>query len=103
MPFIKKKRRKIIDTQGLEGLAGLEGGTVEPGDRCYVFYSDLMKQWKDTPKWRTVHQLYLEHLANRTSGMNDDDYTAAELAWQVFFALEVVPYEKAARKRNGAI
>lgn len=98
MPFIRASRRYVIDKGGL-GLDGL--GVIEPGDRCYVFYKEMVDKWKASPRWTTAHYIYL-HL-DLQSPINEDDWVAQKLAWQVFFQLYVMPYELKKREENGDI
>jgi len=96
MPFIKQWRRYAIETQGFAGLA-----EVEPGDRCYVFYKKLVDEWRKEPRWSTVHRLVKEHWYQVET--DDDDQIALQLAWDVFWAIHVLPYEEQKRKENGDI
>jgi hypothetical protein len=96
MPFINDSRREEIARYGLEGLE-----EVRPGDRCYVHYKVLVDVWRADPCWTTAHTLF-KGLSTDTS-LDDDDYAARALAWQVFFHLHVMPYEEQKRKENGDI
>lgn len=100
MPFIKQERRKIIEESGL-GLDGL--GEVQPGDRCYVFYKKFVDAWRAEPRWTTVHSLYGDMATWFDTLDSADDAIAYRLAWEVFFALHVLPYEEQKRKENGDI
>lgn len=94
MPFIKQWRRHAIDKHGLESLS-----VIEPGDRCYVHYRNMMRDWKDNRSWSTFHQM----TKNMLNDINEEESIARFLAWQVFFALNVLPYEIEKRKENGDI
>ena len=96
MPFIKQKHRDLIHKFGLAGLV-----EIEPGDRCYVFYKQMVEKWKAEPRWTTVHELFKQHVI--CFSMNMDDDAAAKLAWQVFFHLHVMPYELKKREENGDV
>jgi len=99
MPFIKKERRKQIDAHGLYSLP-----VVEAGDRCYYFYKQMMDQWHTEPRWTTAHSIYRKMTTDLWAKvMEPDDRLAYELAWQVFFAVEVVSYELRKRYENGGI
>lgn len=96
MPFIKPERRNIIDEHGIEGLAD-----IEPGDRCYVHYKRMMDAWRRAPRWGTAHRLMKETLG--AIDKDKEESAARFLAWQVFFALHVVPYEIRKEEENGDI
>ncbi len=96
MPFITKYRRQIIDTYGIEDLA-----EIQPGDRCYVHYKKMVEQWKAEPRWTTAHTIYKQ--VARTLYTSEDEEAAAALAWDVFFALHVLEYERKKREENGDI
>lgn len=99
MPFIKLDRRE----------AALKGqlSDTQVGDRCYKFYKSMIDSWRKEPKWTTAHNVYknmlyslhMAHFAN----IPCDDCTAAQLAWQVFFTLHIIPYELEKRAINGDI
>ena len=93
MPFIPPEKRILIDQGRLHHF--------EPGDRCYVYYKALIEEWRKEPRWATVHRLFME--MNDKFFPTDDDEIAAALAWQVFFNLHVMEYEKKKREENGDI
>jgi hypothetical protein len=110
MPFITQERRKQIDDK--------ESDIPEmvPGDRCYLFYKEMVRRWKEKPRWTTAHEIYKELLLKDRGKFVvydeieghikrdlDDDYVAQNLSWQVFFQLYVMPYELKKRKENGDI
>ena len=88
MPFIPKPDRLRIDS-------GDEPRSF--GERCYKVYAELIRKWREDTRWTTAHTLYKE-LYGKT-----DDGAAKDLAWQVFFATEVMKYEKEKEKLNGGI
>jgi hypothetical protein len=92
MPFIPKKEREEID-------AGRKPQTS--GERCYWYYSRMMKQWRKSPRWTTADEIYTDVMA--TPHASVPWQRAKELAWQVFFALHVKPYEIAKMEENGDI
>jgi hypothetical protein len=99
VPFIKDRDMY----EGKDMMAALDiARTRKPGDRCYVFYHHLMLYWRHDPCWTTAHDLYKEMLKDKSS-YDWDDYTAYQLAWQVFFQLHVMPYEFTKREENGDI
>lgn len=107
MPFIAQNLRKVIDKSGLAGLLD-EGWSITPGDRCYVFYKEMVWRWKDNPRWTTAHEIYKKmrgesrlSYANNPDGF--DDKIAEELAWQCFFYFHVLEYEKEKMEENGDI
>lgn len=99
MPFITSKRRTLIDSKGLDGLE-----EIQPGDRCYVFYREMVKKWMANPRWTTAHRIYAEVLVCPRGGAAlKDNEVARELAWQIFFQLWVMPYERRKLEENGDI
>lgn len=105
MPFIIPKRREIIDEYGgLEALLRLGGSEnyIQPGDRCYVFYKEMVRRWEESPRWTTAHNIFKD-LIKVHEDVSEDDYCAAVLAWEVFFQLYVMPYELKKREENGDI
>lgn len=99
MPFITQHRRKIIYESGL-GLDGL--GELQPGDRCYYFYKQMVEKWRAQPRWTTAHEI-MKHFADEGEFPTLDDMVASRLAWDVFFQLYVMPYELKKREENGDI
>jgi len=105
MPFIKKADRekmKIIpeyvwaDNDNTPNIA--------VGDRCYHFYKIMVEKWKKHPRWTTAHFIYRDLKKDiKENKYSEDTITAYELAWQVFFLLYVMPYEKVKQRENGNI
>ena len=95
MPFIEQWRRDVIDKHGLLAL-----GEIAPGDRCYVYYKDMMKQWRKKPCWTTAHSIARD--LSVVHGDPDED-TACGMAFMVFFNLHVMPCELKKREENGDI
>ena len=50
MPFVTQERRYRIK-------GSLE--EIQPGDRCYVFYKEMVEKWKAEPRWTTAHNIYI--------------------------------------------
>lgn len=98
MPFIEQGRRKIIN--GSQGLDGLD--EIKPGDRCYVFYKEMVDEWKAAPRWTTAHNIYKAMMYDGNDSCADS-FIAHQLAWQVFFVWYVIPYELKKCKENGDI
>ena len=88
MPFVNKEHRANQDSN-------------IPGDRCYLFYKDMMTSWRANPCWTTADEIYAFVLD--TNQPSPEWQRAKELAWQVFFQLHVMPYELKKLKENGDI
>lgn len=88
MPFTKPERRQPM----LDG----ELKDIEPGDRCYEKYQQQMDAFDLERRWKTVDKLAERFLP-------DSDVRAYFLAFLVFFALHVMPYELEMRAKNGDI
>jgi hypothetical protein len=102
MPFITSEARHMTDTIGPR----------EVGDRCFLFYREMLRKWRASPRWTTAHEIYRDTILFPPAGnmavdatVDDtiDSLTAKELAWQVFFQLHVMPYEMQKRTMNGEI
>ena len=93
MPFITKERRKLINQRKIPPMT--------PGDRCYYYYKLMVDMWKENPRWTTAHEIY--KLSHSFYAYTDDDWAARDLAWQVFFQIHVMPYERKKRRENGDI
>jgi hypothetical protein len=93
MPFIVQDRREAIADGALVNF--------QPGDRCYVFYKEMVSRWRANPRWTTAHEIRLD--MHKPQLVNVDDRIAEDLAWQVFFQLHVMPYEEKKRLENGDI
>ena len=90
MPFVTPGHRKVPDE------------TI-PGDLCYQYYKWMIDKWRVERRWTTAHNIYKEVLHIRTTGQSMDRAAALDLAWQVFFVMEVIPYEEEQMEKNGAI
>lgn len=73
-----------------------------PGDRCYIYYRQMVESWKANPRWTTANSIYML-MKYETSSTIASDVAAYELAWQVFFQKYVMPYEDLKEKENGTI
>ena len=93
MPFITQKRRDAIETGTLTDL--LEG------DLCYIYYKEMVEEWRENPRWTTAHNIYGKMVCGNS--LTFTEKTAYELAWQVFFNLYVMPYENEKRMIHGDI
>lgn len=95
MPFIPKDRRIAI---------ALGEDPKTPGEYCYVYYKYLVDRWVENPCWTTVHELYTYLCSfSDTMAPHSIEKPAMELAWQVFFAKYVMPYEDKKEQENGTI
>lgn len=96
MPFVAQEHRNSPDLN-------------IPGDRCYLAYVHMINEWKKEPRWTTADRLFTEltlakeNCASKTRHHPCERCVAADLAWQVFFQLHVMPYEHKKRQENGDI
>jgi len=103
MPFTTSEARHITDTLGPQVV----------GDRCFIFYRQMLRAWRASTRWTIAHELYRDMVLLAKECENPglttppsekiDDQAARELAWQVFFQLHVMPYEIQMRTLNGEI
>lgn len=93
MPFTTKEARQITDAIGPQVA----------GDRCFLAYREMLRQWRKSPRWTTAHEIYRVVLESGSLDQNINDRTAQLLAWQVFFQLHVIPYELQKRIDNGEV
>jgi len=72
-----------------------------PGDRVYTYYKRMIDAWNEEPRWTTADRIYRTMVLPPYAdvAINAD----ASLAWQVFFALKVMPYEYKKMEENGDI
>lgn len=106
MPFVTQKRRKALDKKGAIAVESV-------GDICYLYYKEMVKQWKKEPRWTTAHNIYkemIDEVQHSTFGLGsecakeiEDEKRSYELAWQVFFIKYVMPYEDEKEIENGTI
>lgn len=88
----------------------------DPGDRCFLVYTEMMRRWRLEPRWTTADKLHEEFVMNtEDNDFLEDLYSqspmtgwnelcnASSLAWQVFFQLHVMDYEREKRRLNGDI
>jgi len=104
MPFIPQKRRDALK----------QGGKPETvGDITYMAYKVFIERWKEERRWTTAHNILKDiekisetiyrHVIARSPELANDVPLAVALAWQVFFAKEVIKYENEKEKENGSI
>lgn len=109
MPFVEPSHRDRIRLFGCEACENV-------GDICYVFYSHLVRAWKDNPRWKTAHRLfdleidasdneYFQYVYDRLQHNFElkDVTKAAALAYKVFFHRYVMRYEFKKMLENGDI
>jgi hypothetical protein len=102
MPFIKPERRKMIDKDQYYSISKTEEG-IQVGDRCYFYYRRMVDRWRDNPRWTTAHNIFKDMLNDELMEVNQDDFIASRLAWQVFFIKYVMRYEEQKIIENGDI
>lgn len=83
MPFVNAEHREKPDTN-------------VPGDRCYLAYKEIMREWRANPRWSTVDEIASHMWTN-------DKHRAQVLAFLVFFATVVLDYERLQKEKNGDI
>ncbi len=98
MPFITSENRHKTDAIG----------PVEVGDRCFLHYRKMLRAWRASPRWTTAHEIYRDMVLGHKVPLATDfheveEYTAVNLAWQVFFIKHVWPYEQMKCTLNGEI
>lgn len=89
MPFIKAGRRKMIDKDQYFSVSKTEEG-IQPEDRCYFYYMQMVDKWKANPVWATAHEIYKNLGDMKRSSSSLDDKVAVSLAWQIFFQLHLM-------------
>lgn len=104
MPFTRPDDRKKMDDYI---HLNVKPTHIVPGDWCYVFYKRMVERWKADMRWTTAHTIYNEVCQSRDDvikgNRTEEQRTAFELAWQVFFQLHVMPYELEKRGQHGDI
>jgi len=118
MPFTKQEDRKKVDDMSHEQIQQMLSKCVDDldniavGDKCYYFYKQMVTTFNNERRWTVAHYTYetmkfvIENshdLFGSGSGWADDTRTAYDLAWQVFFAIQVMPYELEKQALNGDI
>lgn len=91
MPFTEQQRRE----QMLDGELAKKGD-VQPGDRCFEKYQQMMDAFEATPRWRTIDKI-------AESIIPGPDSRATFLAFLVFMHFHGFPYEEIMREKNGDI
>lgn len=89
MPFVEQQLREP-----------LVRGDIKPkavGDLCFLEYSQIMQNWRENPRWTTIHRE-----AKRLFGFTDDG-AAKFLAFIEFYFNHGHPYEIEKKEQNGDI
>lgn len=89
MPFVKQDLR-----------APLLLGDIDPktvGDKCFLEYYEMIKKWRENPRWTTIHNILKERF-----GLSDNQ-TAGILAFLEFYFNHGHPYEIEKKEENGDI
>jgi len=105
MPFVGTQRSKDLVI-----------GNIRPekvGDLCSIAYSLMINPWRKDPRWTTADEIKKSISLikvnvfkglNISDGFNKIDVnTAVDLAWEVFFSLSVLDYERKKLKENGDV
>jgi len=113
MPFITQENREKMLKYLLTGVVPKK---IDMGDWCFVLYREMVKTWKENPRWTTAHNIRKKmesSMADLSSfegflyqvcpDRQEDVRIAYRLAWDVFFELYVMPYELKKRAENGDI
>jgi len=113
MPFVGTERGKLL----------VEGRVLprKVGDLCAMAYTPIIRAWRKSPRWTTVHKTIKPSLSLIESALRKrikdivtihpeitfdpefDAKYATELAYEVFFGLYVLDYERKKREENGDI
>ncbi len=83
MPFVNDEHRECPDV------------TI-PGDRCFIAYREIMKDWNKDPRWTTIDRLW-------KAVEPDDTKRAILLALIVHMGFHGLPYEELKQEENGDI
>lgn len=102
MPFIIQKRRDMVDKDQYYSVSKTPE-SIQPGDRCYFYYKQMVERWKKNPRWTTAHEIFKDMLDDDLEKLGAEDFVASRLAWQVFFIKYVWPYELKKMDENGDI
>lgn len=89
MPFVERNLR-----------APLIMGDIDPkavGDLCFLEYYQIMRAWRENPRWTTVHNEF------KRIFKVDDKKAAAFLAFLEFYFNHGHPYEIEKKEQNGDI
>jgi len=84
-------------TKILDRINALKGIIKAVGDLCFLHYLPMKRVWNKSRRWTTAHNTYRD-----LYGLTDDQ-AAKDLAWQVHFVLNVIPYEIEKRAENGDV
>jgi len=106
MPFVGTQRGKDLFDKKVK--------PEKVGDLCAIAYTLIVRMWRGQPRWTTAHNIkktlpsvllevttYIPKLPTQLTG--GDYVTAVELAWDVFFSIHVMDYERKKLAENGDI
>ena len=103
MPFTTRESRlKFPDTKTENENLAHAHKIGQPGDRCFVFYRPMIRAWRMSPRWTTAHELRKKK-DDDLLYLGTDDRTSLNMAWDVFFNLHVMEYERKKREENGEV
>ncbi len=105
MPFVSQERREAMS---------LGGSPETAGELTYLAYQVMIGLWRANRRWTQAHDIKKmmrsgavheqicgpRALSEKYCGELD---TAIQLAWEVFFIKEVMPYEDEKEAENGGI
>jgi hypothetical protein len=63
----------------------------------------MVDRWRANPRWTTAHEIYKDTIYGPDSLASIEEMTARDLAWQVFFNIHIMDYERKKREENGDI
>ncbi len=92
MPFIAPEARAA--------MAADVPFELKPGDKCFYFYVTMQQTWALNPRWTTADTI--KEFVDRPHP-DASWQRAKELAWDVFFAFVVLPYEAEMLVENGDV
>lgn len=119
MPFVLEDIRRVLKQFGF-------GAADAVGDLCCIVYTEMVRRWNENPRWTTAHyikkefvrdpknpkykflvsigtELTIKGKMSKEKFDYEDVFTAASLAWDVFFMKYVWPYELKKIEENGDI
>lgn len=105
MPFTKTEDRIKMLTYRATNTYPDHASATQPGDWCFFYYHQMMEHWKRERRWTTAHNIYVQMRRDLSlvPDLTVEQRGAYELAWQVFFQLQVIPYELEKQAENGDI
>ena len=113
MPFVGTDRARRLYKKEIQPEA--------VGDLCAIAFTPLIRAWRENPRWTTVHtvikpmldnvkedlRLRIQELHHMGTGRkfleHRDARYATDLAYEVFFCMYVMPYERKKFIENGGV